>query len=181
MRTLARTAGSVGIMAAAFSVDQLTKAWALATLGDGTTVELGLGVSLRLVFNPGVAFGLGGALGLPVVVALSAVAIALAVWVVVRAVRGRSGASTALLAMAAGGALGNVWDRISRAERGPLTGEVVDFLAVDWFAIFNVADILTTCGIAGWAVLLVFRPDHATDAPRQADTPSRPRGEAGSY
>ena len=63
---------------------------------------------------------------------------------------------TALLALAAGGGAGNIWDRISRATGTPLSGEVVDFIAVDWFAIFNVADIFTTCGIAGWALIQVF-------------------------
>ena len=65
---------------------------------------------------------------------------------------------TIFLAIATGGAIGNIWDRISRATDGPLTGEVVDFIAVDWFAIFNVADIFTTCGIAAWALTTLLRP-----------------------
>lgn len=151
-----RVAGVLGIVAAAFTVDQLTKAWALSYLGDGRIVELMLGARLELAFNPGVAFGLGGTIGTPLVLALVAIAVALAVWVIVRAVRGSGLAGTAFLAVAAGGAFGNIWDRTSRANDGPLTGEVVDFIAVDWFAIFNVADIFTTCGIAGWALMSVL-------------------------
>jgi len=158
----ARIAVVVATIAAAFTVDQLTKAWALSSLSDGRIVELGLGARLDLVFNPGIAFGLGASLGPALVIALIAVAAALVTWTMLRAINGTSLGGTALLAVAAGGAMGNIWDRISRATDGPLTGEVVDFIAVDWFAIFNVADIFTTCGIAGWArTLILHRPPHA--------------------
>lgn len=162
----ARIAGVVAIIAAAFTVDQLTKAWALSYLGEDRIVELALGARLELIFNPGVAFGLGGTLGAPLVIAVIAIAGALVTWVILRAVRGSNMASTAFLAVAAGGAIGNIWDRISRAHDGPLTGEVVDFIAVDWFAIFNVADIFTTCGIAAWVLMLLLRPEkeHPVDA-----------------
>lgn len=81
---------------------------------------------------------------------------------------------TIFLAIATGGAIGNIWDRIGRATEGPLTGEVVDFIAVDWFAIFNVADIFTTCGIAAWALTTLRRPRQhdphpATDLDRVYD------------
>jgi signal peptidase II len=161
-----RTTGIVAvgvIIVAAFTVDQLTKLWALTYLGDGRTVELALGARFELVFNPGVAFGIGASVGAPLVIGLMGVAAALTVWVFVRAYRGRNLASNALLAVAAGGGLGNIWDRISRSTDAPLTGEVVDFIAVDWFAIFNGADIFTTCGIIGWALLLVFRPGASPD------------------
>ena len=52
-----------------------------------------------------------------------------------------------------------MYDRISRAEGGPLSGSVVDFIAVDWFAVFNVADILTVVGMMVWAgTALLTRP-----------------------
>ncbi len=154
----ARVAGVVAIVAAAFTLDQLSKTWALSYLAEGHIVELALGARLELVFNPGVAFGLGGTLGAPLVVGLIAVTAALVTWVILRAGWGSSVAGTAFLAVAAGGAIGNIWDRVIRANDGPLTGKVVDFIAIDWFAIFNVADIFTTCGIAGWALMLILRP-----------------------
>jgi signal peptidase II len=160
-RRTVRLLAAVLAIAAAFAIDQLTKAWALTALGGNTVIELGLGVRLELVFNPGVAFGLGGNLGPPLVIGLIVVSAALATWVLVRAARGDNTLGTTFLALAAGGAVGNVWDRISRATHGPLTGEVVDFIAVDWFAIFNVADIFTTCGIAAWALTALVRPGKA--------------------
>ena len=151
-----RVALTVALIALAFSFDQLTKGWALTELGGGRTIELALGARFELIFNPGVAFGMGSELGLPLAVGLIIVLAALTMWVFVQAVRGAPPGGTALLALAAGGGTGNIWDRISRAGETPLSGEVVDFIAVDWFAIFNVADIFTTCGIAGWALIQVF-------------------------
>lgn len=156
-RQAVRIAIAMAVIVAAFTTDRLTKAWALSFLAQDRIVELGLGIRLELVFNPGVAFGLGGSLGPPLVIGLIAICTALIGWILVRAVRGTGSVGTTFLALAAGGAIGNVWDRISRAENGPLTGEVVDFIAVDWFAIFNVADIFTTCGIAAWALTLIVR------------------------
>ncbi|MCJ1702050.1 signal peptidase II [Rathayibacter festucae] len=164
-----RVAVAAALIAAAFALDQLTKSWALTELGDGRTIELALGARLKLIFNPGVAFGMGSELGPPLAVGLIGIAGALTVWVFVRAARGAPMGGTALLALAAGGGAGNIWDRISRATGTPLSGEVVDFIAVDWFAIFNVADIFTTCGIAGWAVLQVFGK-HDSPEPRRSET-----------
>ncbi|MCJ1697679.1 signal peptidase II [Rathayibacter caricis] len=167
-RPALRVAVVAALIAAAFGLDQLTKSWALTRLDDGRTIELALGARFELIFNPGVAFGMGSELGPPLAVGLIAVLTALTAWVVVRAIRGAPLAGTALLALAAGGGAGNIWDRINRAADTPLSGEVVDFIAVDWFAIFNVADIFTTCGIAGWALIQVFG---------RADTPLLPSSE----
>ena len=58
------------------------------------------------------------------------------------------------LTIAAGGATGNLWDRISRAENGPLTGHVVDFIYTPWMmpAIYNVADMFITAA----AVMVIW-------------------------
>lgn len=161
------------VVAATFAVDQLTKAWALSYLDGGRDIDLGLGVSLRLISNPGVAFGLGGDVGAPLVIGVMVLVAALLAWIVIRVLQGRNMGATALLAAAAGGAIGNLWDRLTRAQSGPLSGEVVDFIAVDWFAIFNVADIFTTLGLLGWAALLLLRRDDVaapTGAPSETST-----------
>ena len=44
-----------------------------------------------------------------------------------------------------GGALGNLIDRVARADDGPLSGQVIDFIDVSWYAVFNVADIFVVC------------------------------------
>lgn len=159
MNVYSRVTSAVVIIAAAFATDQLTKAWAISSLSGTRGIDLAFGASLRLAFNPGVAFGIGADAGAPLVVVIIILTAALLAWVLVGTIRGRDMASTAFLAVTAGGAVGNVWDRITRAGDVPLTGRVVDFIAVDWFAVFNVADIFTTLGIAGWALLLLFRPN----------------------
>jgi len=148
-----RVAGAVVIAAVAFVLDQVSKVWALSYLGAERQIDLELGASLRLVFNPGVAFGLGAEFGPALTVGIIAIVAALAAWVIVRAMKKRRTFATFLLAVVLGGAMGNVWDRISRADRGPLSGEVVDFIAIDWFAIFNVADIFTTVGLISFALV----------------------------
>ena len=159
----------------AFALDQATKAWALSALSNGSVIELVPTIRLKLFFNPGVAFGIGADVGAPLVVGLAAVIAALLGWICVRLARGHNVTGTVFLAVAAGGATGNLWDRISRAENRPLTGHVVDFIAVDWFAVFNVADIFTTCGIALWALTSATRsPRLGAGIPAQPEKPDLP-------
>jgi signal peptidase II len=56
------------------------------------------------------------------------------------------------LVLVLGGALGNLCDRIARSP-GFLRGHVVDFVAVGWWPVFNLADSCITVG----ATLLVVR------------------------
>jgi signal peptidase II len=49
--------------------------------------------------------------------------------------------------MLIGGALGNLLDRAFRGD-GLLNGAVIDFIDVQWWPIFNVADIGVTSGAA---------------------------------
>lgn len=152
----ASTAAALSI-GAALAIDQLTKAWALQSLADGTIVELLPTLTLRLVFNPGAAFGFGADAGPLFAIALLGVAAALVVLLIVQVVRRAPVGQIVALSFATGGALGNLYDRIARATRGVLDGTVVDMIAIDWFAVFNVADIFITCGLAAWA-LLATRP-----------------------
>ncbi|WIE57997.1 signal peptidase II [Curtobacterium sp. MCLR17_031] len=149
------------IAAAALTIDQLSKAWALTGLGPSRVIELAPGMTFQLVFNPGVAFSLGRNMGPPLAVGIIVLTLCLTTWAVVRAVRGADMIATGLMSVAVGGAAGNLWDRVTRAENGPLTGEVVDFINVDWFAIFNVADIFATLGIAGFALRFLLPNRHS--------------------
>lgn len=145
IRPAGRTAPSpwlVPVTAAAIvAVDQLTKWWALEALADGP-VDLVGSLRLRLVFNTGGAFSLGRGMA-PV---LAVVALVL---VVVLARMGRL-ASRPLPAVAIGavlgGALGNLADRLFRQGDGFLGGAVVDFVDLQWWPVFNVADIAIVVG-----------------------------------
>ena len=63
-----------------------------------------------------------------------------------------------------GGALGNITDRLLRGE-GWLRGGVVDFIDVQWWPIFNVADIAVTTGGALLLLTSFFGADQPTASP----------------
>jgi signal peptidase II len=125
-------------------VDQLTKTWAVRELADGP-VELVGDVAFRLSRNSGGAFSLFQ--GFTPLLAVLAIVLAV---VLVRALqRTRDPLVLVALALILGGAIGNLIDRIARSPSF-LRGEVVDFVDVGRFPVFNVADSAITIG----AVLL---------------------------
>lgn len=124
----------------ALAVDIATKAAAAAWLADGP-VQLGPLLTLRLVRNRGLAFGVAAAAPTPVVLAVTA---AVALTIAVLAWRGGLGAPLPA-GLIVGGALANVADRATG-------GSVVDFLDVGRWPTFNLADVFL---VAGMAILLV--------------------------
>jgi signal peptidase II len=132
---------TAGVAGATLLVDQLTKWWALEQLDD-RDIHLFWTLRLHLTFNSGMAFGRGRGLG-PVVGVL-----ALAVVVVLLLSLRRSGSRLAAVGMGLviGGALGNICDRIFRADGGLLSGAVVDFIDAQWWPVFNVADMGVVIG-----------------------------------
>lgn len=131
------------VAAAVVVVDQLTKLWAVAALEDGP-IHLIWTLDLRLTRNTGVAFssgeGLGWLFGL----------IAIVVVVILYRYRRRPPGPLAAVALGAvlGGAVGNLIDRLVRGEAW-LRGGVVDFIDLNWWPIFNVADAAITLGVIG--------------------------------
>jgi len=127
---------------AVLSLDLATKMFAVAQLSDREAVEVIDGVlSLRLVRNPGAAFGL--AQGLTIALTLIAVVVILVILRIAQ--RLRSPGWAVGLGMVLGGAIGNLVDRLFR-EPGPLRGHVVDFLELPHFPVFNVADSAIVTG-----------------------------------
>lgn len=132
------------LAAAGVVLDQATKVLAERVLEPSTFVPwLSEAFGWQLVFNPGAAFGLPAPPWVFLVVTTLVVAI------VARAlpnVQGLLPASAYGLLLS--GALGNLVDRVTRAEDGFLTGEVVDFVAWGGFPRFNLADTWITVGFA---------------------------------
>lgn len=148
---------TLGIFAAGFTFDQLTKLWALSALANGNEIELLPFLSLRLAFNPGAAFSLGAEYGAVTAIVVLVLLVALTAWIATKIANRHRLTDVALLALVAGGGWGNMYDRIFRANDGPLTGHVVDMIAVDWFAIFNFGDVLVVSGMIAWVAYLQFR------------------------
>jgi signal peptidase II len=129
------------VSAAVVAVDQVTKWLALRELTN-RDIHLVGSLRLHLVFNNGTAFGLGSKFA--PMIALVAVTIVVVLLGVGRQLRGR----IPLVAVAAivGGAVGNLLDRLFRHGNGFLGGPVVDFIDLQWWPVFNVADMAITCG-----------------------------------
>ncbi|MFT2708688.1 signal peptidase II [Clavibacter zhangzhiyongii] len=173
---------AVVVVVVGFVLDQLSKRWAVDALGGGQPIDLFPTVRFALVYNPGVSFGMGAEVGPVLTIGIIALALGLAVWVGWQIRHRASLLQVLLLSAVLAGALGNLFDRITRAEDGPLSGHVVDFIAVEWFAVFNVADILTVCGMIAWALTTVFGRDQATADPDddEADAAVAAPADAGS-
>ena len=121
--------------------DQLTKAWAQRTLGDGHEIKIVGSLRFLLTYNSGMAFSRGRGFG-PVIGVLALVMV-----VVMLATLRREGSRLARVALGLviGGAAGNIGDRIFRSG-GFLRGEVVDFIDPQFWPVFNVADMAVTSG-----------------------------------
>ncbi len=150
-----RYLGILGAVAAAvLAVDQLTKWWALEALADGD-IDVVWMLRLRLTRNTGAAFSFGAGRGLVVVVVVIAVVFAM-VWMG-RGVTSRKGAVA--LGLVLGGAFGNLADRVFRADDGIFSGAVVDFIDLQWWPVFNVADVAISVGVIGLLVFTTVRDD----------------------
>ena len=148
-RLRGRVAVFVALAAVAIALDQVTKALALARLGNGVSVALpGPLHGLRLVRNPGASLGLGS--GSTWVISL--IALAACLLIIVLALRTTSMVWTLALSLAFAGAAGNLIDRVAYAS-GFLDGAVVDFLDYGW-SVGNVADIYLT--LAGVVVVVLI-------------------------
>lgn len=123
-------------------VDQASKAAVEAHLLLGERVEVLGPLELTLSHNSGVAFGLaaGGGVGLVLLTAA-----ALGVVAVVFARNPTRPLMWVAAGLLAGGALGNLADRIR-------AGAVTDYILVGSWPAFNLADAAVTCGV----LLLAF-------------------------
>jgi signal peptidase II len=152
MTIMWRRLTSIGVVGVVILLDQLTKAWALENLSDAS-IPLVPTLELDLSFNTGISFGAGAEFGqvFGAIISVIVVVLARAVWMETDTSR------ALLLAAVLGGAIGNLADRVLRAEEGLFSGEVVDFIDVSWFAVFNVADVFVTCCLAVMLILETVR------------------------
>ncbi|ASU83432.1 signal peptidase II [Nocardiopsis gilva YIM 90087] len=159
----------------AFVADFASKEIVLAQLLPGETVSVvGELLRLTLVFNSGAAFSIGTGMTWLFTLIASVVAI-----YIVRVGRNlRSTGWAIALGLILGGATGNLYDRFFRPP-GPLYGEVVDWIQLPNWPVFNLAD---SCIVVGGvlAVVLAFRGiniDGTRESDAEADTGDNGTGE----
>jgi signal peptidase II len=145
------------VAAVVLALDQLTKWWAVENLSDAN-IDLFWTLRFRLIGNRGSAFSLGTGLG--PFFAIAAIAVAVALIVIGRKAPTRLGAVS--LGLVLGGAVGNLVDRIFRDGEGIFGGYVVDFIDLQWWPVFNVADMAIVCG----AFLIVLIGTRGWDSTR---------------
>jgi signal peptidase II len=151
----------LSVAGAAIIADQLTKQVVGRTLAVGESVDLIGPFSIHHVENSGIAFGLFAS-RTTIVIGVTAVAVALMVWYFARSGR-RHPALPVGLGLVLGGSIANLVDRIR-------LGRVTDFLDLDAWPAFNLADTFIVVGVAVLfgALVLADRSDRM-HGPRDGD------------
>lgn len=126
---------------AVVALDQVTKTWAVNALDDGRTIHVAWTLQFALGFNSGMAFSKATGLG-PFIGIVATLAI---VFILASLRKADSPSSAFGMALVAAGAAGNVIDRLFRGDAW-FRGSVVDFIDLQWWPVFNVADSAITVG-----------------------------------
>jgi signal peptidase II len=132
-------------------LDQATKALVVATVEGKPPIHLiGQVLTVDVSRNSGAAFSFAPA----ATVLFTCLAVAVAGLIVTKVAGLRSAGWAAALGLLLAGAVGNLCDRLMRAP-GIGRGAVVDFIDLQHFATFNIADSCLTCGtvLAIWLSL----------------------------
>ncbi|WP_144792780.1 signal peptidase II [Kocuria palustris] len=149
--------------AVVYGLDQATKAIVERTMTLGQEIPLIDGLlQWHYILNPGAAFSMGESLTW-VFTAVMAIASA---GILLFLPRVRSLLWALSLGLVLGGALGNLTDRLLRWPGFP-NGHVVDFIHVQGFAVFNIADSGVVVGVILVAALILLGRD--PDGSRAAD------------
>jgi signal peptidase II len=144
-----RLAATYGTAALVLALDQLLKHLVVTNLAGRPPVDLiGRFVQLRYTTNSGGAFSL--LTGAPLF--FGVMAIVIIGGIVYASRRTQPLSMLVVLGLILGGALGNLADRLFRGE-GLLRGEVVDFVKVGIWPVFNLAD---SCIVVGGILLAIL-------------------------
>ena len=138
----------IAVMLIVAALDQLLKIIMVAWLEPGVPHPvIGDWFRFYLLFNPGAAFSMGQN-STWLFTTLQLVFVIGALWF---GPRMSTRWEAFGLALVAGGALGNLCDRLFR-EPGFWFGHVVDYISVGSFAVFNLADAAITVGVVVFVV-----------------------------
>ncbi|MFM8844001.1 MAG: signal peptidase II [Actinomycetota bacterium] len=129
------------IATATFAIDLLTKNWAESTLQFREPIRV-IGDFLKFTYatNPGAAFNFATNATL-ILTSLKMCVAAFIIYYMTKSVDSRWAIGLALLF---GGVVGNLFDRATR-EPGNWQGEVVDFIQIPHWPVFNIADSAIVC------------------------------------
>lgn len=143
---------TVAVASVVVLFDQVTKHWALNALDDGRTIDIVGSLRFNLAFNTGMAFAKGQGIG-PIIAVVGVIVVAY----LLVGLRRNTGPGAVFVGLVAGGAAGNIIDRLFRGDAW-LQGAVVDFVDLQWWPIFNIADAAIVVG-AGALVVASLLPE----------------------
>jgi len=142
----------IGVAITVLVLDVISKLIIVHTLSGHDPIRLlGGFLTLLLLRNSGAAFSIGTSM----TIVFTAIAAAVIVYILRAARRLRSLPWAITLGLLLGGATGNLADRIFRSP-GLFRGDVVDWIELPHWPVFNLADSAIVCGGA-LAVLLALR------------------------
>ena len=147
------TRRAAAVSAAIVLADQLTKHWAQDALTGGRTIDIVWTLRFALGYNSGFAFSTGTGWG----PWIGLVAIGVVVVLAVAMRRADNEVSRIGLALIVGGAAGNIVDRLFRGD-GWMRGKVIDFIDLQWWPVFNIADSAITVGGVLLAIMALRAP-----------------------
>ncbi len=133
------------------AVDQLTKRWAVSELTGREPRHVVWTLQWNLTRNSGMAFS--QAQGVGPLIGIAALLVVL--WLAWTSRKLTSRVTAVAAGLIAGGAIGNLADRIFRGDQ-VLRGAVIDFIDFQWFPIFNVADMAIDVGGGLFVLWTVF-------------------------
>jgi signal peptidase II len=141
-----RAWGLAGALCVAVLVlDQAIKAVVERELVPGEQVDLVGPLGLTLAHNEGVAFGLAGGSDVPLI-AFAVIALGFVGFLLAR--NPTAPGMWLAVGLVAGGALGNLVDRLR-------AGEVTDYVEIGSWPPFNLADVAITAGVAVFALVFL--------------------------
>lgn len=145
------TATLAGTAVVGIGLDQATKALVTATIeGKRTISVVGDLLTINVSRNAGAAFSFAPA----ATIVFTVLAVIVTGLIVTRASRLVSVGWAVALGLLLAGSVGNLCDRLFRPP-GVGRGAVVDFIDLQHFATFNVADSCLTCGVVLSLILLL--------------------------
>jgi signal peptidase II len=168
-----KLASLLGVALVVLALDIVSKAIVVGTLSNRPPIRLLGGLlTLRLLRNSGAAFSIGTSM----TVVFTFIAAVVIVYILRMARRLGSLAWAIALGLLLGGAMGNLADRIFRSP-GLFRGDVVDWIELPHWPVFNLADSAIVCG--GILVALLAARGIHIDGTRDRDHPAVSGAERG--
>jgi signal peptidase II len=159
----------IGVAVFVLAADIISKAIVVAKMPGHPPIRL-LGSFLQITYtrNPGAAFSIGTSM----TIVFTAIAVGVIIYIARTARNLRSIGWAIALGLLLGGATGNLLDRLFRAP-GPFQGQVIDWLQLPHWPIFNLADSSIVC--AGVLIVLLALSGIRLDGTRPVPSPSQPK------